>query len=69
LLAAQERVARAANNHGTFAATVGSPESLERLLDIGYRFVNLGVDILAIGSDCRRCAEAAESAAAARFGV
>lgn len=48
IIEAREAVARAAAKHGKFAGTVGSPESLESLIDIGYRFVSVGADVIAL---------------------
>ncbi len=45
---AREAVAKAAIEHGKFAGTVGSPESLDSLIDIGYRFVSVGADVIAL---------------------
>lgn len=53
VLDARRRVAEAARRHGKYAATVGSPENLPELVDLGYRFINVGSDVIALGKDCR----------------
>jgi 4-hydroxy-2-oxoheptanedioate aldolase len=45
MLEARRRVAEAALSNGKYAGTVGSPESMKELIDIGYRFINLGADV------------------------
>ena len=55
---ARRRIAAAAVAHGKFAATVGSPGNLEELVGMGYRFVSLGADVIAIGEQCRTILEA-----------
>lgn len=42
---ARGRVADVARAYGKFAGTVGSPANCQSLLDMGYRFVNLGSDV------------------------
>jgi 2-keto-3-deoxy-L-rhamnonate aldolase RhmA len=49
-LGADSRVAEAALSNGKYAGTVGSPESMKELIDIGYRFINLGADVLGLYS-------------------
>jgi len=48
LLAARRRVAECANRHGKVAGTVGGLGNLQELIDMGFRFVNLGADVLAL---------------------
>ena len=42
---AKRKVAEIARAHGKFAGTVGSPENVKMLYDMGYRFINLGADL------------------------
>ncbi|MDO8685464.1 MAG: aldolase/citrate lyase family protein [Clostridiales bacterium] len=49
LLKAREKVAKAAVKHGKFAATVGLPENLKELSDMGYRFISMGADVIGLG--------------------
>ena len=53
LLDAQRRVVESALKHGKFAGTVGSPASAPKLVEMGYRFINLGADVIAIAEYCR----------------
>ena len=50
---ARRRVAEAAVANGKVAATVGSTDDLPYLIDLGYRFINLGADVIAVGRYCR----------------
>lgn len=52
LLEARRRVAEAALAHGKFAGTVGSMANLDELVALGYRFVNLGADVIALSRCC-----------------
>ena len=49
VMEARRRVAEVARKHGKFAGTVGSTGNLKELYDMGYRFVNLGADVIAMG--------------------
>jgi 4-hydroxy-2-oxoheptanedioate aldolase len=51
-------VAEAARRYGKFAGTVASIESLRSVVSLGYQFVNVGADVLALGELFRRVAEA-----------
>lgn len=53
LLEARRRVADAALAHGKFAGTVGSVANLDELTGLGYRFISLGADVLALAQYCR----------------
>jgi len=48
LLKARKRVAEVAIKHGKFAGTVGSAGNLKELIDMGYRFINMGADVLGL---------------------
>jgi 4-hydroxy-2-oxoheptanedioate aldolase len=52
LIEARKLVAKAARDHGKFAATSGGINSLPELLDIGYQFVNIGADVVGLGQYC-----------------
>ena len=54
LVETRRRVAESAVKLGKYAGTVGSPASLAGLLDMGYRFIGMGADVLAVGEYCRR---------------
>jgi len=51
---ARRRVAEACAANGKFAGTVGSPAALPALVEMGYRFVNIGADVVGLGDYCRR---------------
>jgi 4-hydroxy-2-oxoheptanedioate aldolase len=44
----RKRVAEVAVRHGKFAGTPGSPDTLNELVDMGYRFLPMGADVLAL---------------------
>lgn len=54
---ARRMVAAAARRHGKFAGTVGSAETLASLVELGYRFVNIGADVLFLVSGFSRVAQ------------
>ena len=49
----RKRVAEAAGKYGKYAATVGSPENYKELVDMGYRFINLGADVVGLLNYCK----------------
>lgn len=53
LLDARKRVAEVANKHGKFAGTVGGPGNLDELVAMGYRFVNMGADVVGVNRYCQ----------------
>lgn len=54
VVAGRKKVAEACLRHGKIAATVGSPALLPEYTAMGYRFVNLGADVLALIEYCQR---------------
>lgn len=52
LLDARKKVAETARKHGKFAGTVGGPGNLADLVSMGYQFVNIGADVLALKNYC-----------------
>lgn len=47
----RKKVAEVAIRHGKFAGTVcGKPENAPRLIDMGYRFLNIGADVVGLCS-------------------
>ena len=54
----RERVAEVARKHGKFAGATGSPSTRQELIDMGYQFINVGADVVGLGSYCREMAEA-----------
>lgn len=49
----RRRVAEAALAHGKFAGTMGDPDNIDELLDMGYRFINMGADVIGLNEYCR----------------
>lgn len=49
---ARRRVAEVATQHGKFAGTVGSPASAAELVELGYRFLSLGADVVGLAQYC-----------------
>ena len=49
---ARELVAETALKFGKFPATTGSPDTLSNLVEMGYRYVNLGADVVGLGNYC-----------------
>ena len=57
LLDARRRVAETAVKHGKFAGTIGGPGNYDELVDMGYRFINLGADVVGLSEYCKRLLE------------
>lgn len=53
LIEARKLVAEAANQYGKFAATSGSIDSLDEFLELGYKFVNVGADVVGLKNYCK----------------
>ena len=45
---ARKLVAEVCQKHGKIASTVGSPANVDELVDMGYRFINLGADVIGL---------------------
>lgn len=45
---ARRKIAELAVKHGKFAGTVGSTGNAEELIDMGYRFISIGADVVAL---------------------
>lgn len=54
----RKRVADAARKHGKFAGTVGRPEYKDKLVDMGYNFINVGGSVTGFSEYVRGMAEA-----------
>lgn len=52
LIETRKRVAETAVRHGKFAGTVGGPGNLQELVDMGYRFVSIGADVVGLRNYC-----------------
>lgn len=48
LIKAREKIADVAFRHGKFAGTVGSLDNLQELINMGYKFINIGADVLGL---------------------
>lgn len=55
---ARRRVAEVARKFGKFAGTLGGPENIEELAELGYQFLNLGADVVSLSRDCRAIVQA-----------
>ncbi|MFP3903650.1 MAG: HpcH/HpaI aldolase family protein [Armatimonadota bacterium] len=59
---ARERIAKVARENGKFAGTTGSPDTLAELVDMGYQFINVAADVVALTNQCQtvfqQCREA-----------
>ena len=53
LVDARKRMVAACREHGKFAATVGTLDNLEELLEMGFQYVNLGSDVTSLTKVCR----------------
>ena len=54
LLETRRRVAEVAVKHGKFAGTPASLENMDELIEMGYRFLAIGADVIAVGQYCKR---------------
>ena len=48
-----ERIAKAARKGGKYAGMVGSPSNRQKLIDMGYQFLNMGADAVGLSHYCR----------------
>ena len=49
----RKQIAEAAIRHGKFAGTVGTPDNFNEIIDMGYRFINIGADVHALNKYCK----------------
>ncbi len=54
----RRRIATVCKEHGKYAGTVGSVENLAELREMGYSFISLGADVIALGDYFRKIVEA-----------
>lgn len=52
LIETRKRVAEVANKYGKFAATTGGIDHLGEFIDMGYKFINVGADVIGLTSYC-----------------
>lgn len=50
LVETRKRIAQLCRKHNTFAATVGSPETVDELSAMGYSFINIGADVVGLST-------------------
>jgi len=55
-----KRVADVCKAHGKFAGTVGGPDNLQELVDMGYQFIATGADVVALGQYFKEISDAFE---------
>jgi len=53
LIETRKRIAEVCKAHGKIAGTVGSPATLDQLIDMGYRFFSMGADVIALTQYCQ----------------
>ena len=63
---ARRRVAEVACRYGKFAGTVGSLEAMPALIEMGYRFLNVGADVVALADAFRGIAAGLATSAAVK---
>jgi 4-hydroxy-2-oxoheptanedioate aldolase len=52
LIETRKLVAKVANDNGKFAATTGNIKSLDELIDMGYKFISIGADVVGLNQYC-----------------
>ena len=57
LLDTWKRVAEVARKYGKYAATVGSPQNANKLIDMGYQFISFGADVVGLTAYCNTMIE------------
>ena len=50
LLEVKKLIAKTARKYGKFAGTVGGPGNQDELIAMGYQFINLGADVVALSN-------------------
>ncbi len=55
---ARKMVAEAARKNGKYAGTPGSPANRQKLIDMGYTYISMGADVVALSNYCKDMAEA-----------
>lgn len=52
LIETRKRVAEVARKYGKFAATTGSIQNVNELVDMGYQFISIGADVIGLSTYC-----------------
>lgn len=55
-----ERVAEVAKKYGKFAGTVGGPANAKERVEMGYQYINIGADVVALGDYFRQLSDFAK---------
>ena len=55
---ARRQIAEITRRHGKFAGTVASYDTLPAMVAMGYQFISIGADVVALGEMFRRVAKA-----------
>jgi 4-hydroxy-2-oxoheptanedioate aldolase len=53
ILETRKRIAALAAANGKYAGTVGGPGNFRELVDMGYRFISMGADVVGLAGYCR----------------
>lgn len=69
LVEARKLVAEVANKYGKIAATSGNIDSLDSFLEMGYRFVNVGADVVGLSGYCKNLVERFDTSSTGRSGT
>ena len=54
LIETRKQVAEVAVKHGKFAGTPGSMDNFDELVEMGYRFIAIGADVVGVGNYCKQ---------------
>lgn len=57
LVETRRLVAEKANKYNKYAATVGSTDNMNELIEMGYKFINVGADVIGLSNYCRNLVE------------
>lgn len=52
LIKTRKKIAEYARKYGKYAATVGTPDTLDELYAMGYQFVSMGADVIGLKNYC-----------------
>lgn len=56
LVETRKRIAKVCAEHGKFAGTTTSPETIEEYIEMGYRYMCMGADVLGLSRYCKEIA-------------
>lgn len=56
VLDARKRVAEACAKHGKFSGTVANPNTIDEVIDLGFRFISMGADVIGLVSHTKQMA-------------